>query len=237
MHILVAPDKFKGTLTRPSGCEAVATGWSRVRPADHVESVPMADGGEGTMQALVDALEGRVASASVSGPLGDASMLTSRWCPRPMACSASWRWRRASGLGLLARGAAGPESDDDPWHRGADARRDRGAARIGSSYASVGARPMMAGSVWRRRWASGSSTRRGADRAGRCGAARARSHRRHPCRPELGGSHLSRRMRRGQPADRTARRQHRVRPAEGRVSRRRAGARSSVGSPRGGGRA
>jgi glycerate kinase len=71
MRVLVAPDKFRGTLTARQAAEAVATGWRRVRPNDLLDLAPMADGGEGTMAALVDALHGDVFRASVTGPRGD----------------------------------------------------------------------------------------------------------------------------------------------------------------------
>jgi glycerate kinase len=71
MRILVAPDKFRGTLTARQAAEAVATGWRRVRPEDELDLAPMADGGEGTMAALVDALHGEVVRATVTGPGGD----------------------------------------------------------------------------------------------------------------------------------------------------------------------
>jgi glycerate kinase len=71
MRVLVAPDKFRGTLTAPQAARAVQTGWLRARPDDVVESVPMADGGEGTLEAMVDALGGRIERARVAGPLGD----------------------------------------------------------------------------------------------------------------------------------------------------------------------
>jgi glycerate kinase len=71
MRVLVAPDKFRGTLTARQAAEAVATGWRRTRPHDLLDLAPMADGGEGTMAALVDALHGEVIRASVTGPRGD----------------------------------------------------------------------------------------------------------------------------------------------------------------------
>jgi glycerate 2-kinase len=71
VRILVAPDKFRGTLTARQAADAFGTGWRRQRPRDDLELVPMADGGEGTMEALVDALSGRIELANVSGPLGD----------------------------------------------------------------------------------------------------------------------------------------------------------------------
>lgn len=71
MRILLAPDKFRGTLTARQAAEAMASGWHRERPDDELEVVPMADGGEGTMGALVEALGGRIEPATVAGPLGD----------------------------------------------------------------------------------------------------------------------------------------------------------------------
>ena len=71
MRVLVAPDKFRGTLSARQAAEAVATGWRRVRPGDELDLAPMADGGEGTMETLVDALGGEVVRAVVHGPRGD----------------------------------------------------------------------------------------------------------------------------------------------------------------------
>jgi glycerate 2-kinase len=71
MRILIAPDKFRGTLTARQAAEAIATGWRRSRPDDELDLAPMADGGEGTMTALVDALRGQVVPVMASGPRGD----------------------------------------------------------------------------------------------------------------------------------------------------------------------
>jgi glycerate 2-kinase len=71
VRVLVAPDKFRGTLTAPQAARAVQAGWLRARPDDAVECLPMADGGEGTLEAMVDGLGGWVERARVAGPLGD----------------------------------------------------------------------------------------------------------------------------------------------------------------------
>jgi glycerate kinase len=71
MRVLVAPDKFRGTLSARQAADAVAAGWRRIRPGDDLDLAPMADGGEGTMDALVSALGGRVERRRVAGPLGD----------------------------------------------------------------------------------------------------------------------------------------------------------------------
>jgi glycerate kinase len=52
MRVVIAPDKFKGTLTAPEAAEVIAEGWRRVRPSDEVLLRPMADGGDGTADVL-----------------------------------------------------------------------------------------------------------------------------------------------------------------------------------------
>ncbi|PIY49280.1 MAG: glycerate kinase [Armatimonadetes bacterium CG_4_10_14_3_um_filter_66_18] len=71
MRIVVAPDSFKGCLTALEVCDAMEAGIREVWPEAEVEKVPMADGGEGTVQSLVDATGGRVLKQQVTGPLGE----------------------------------------------------------------------------------------------------------------------------------------------------------------------
>ena len=47
LHVLIVPDKFKGTLTAPQAAAAIARGWAEARPRDRLELVPMSDGGDG----------------------------------------------------------------------------------------------------------------------------------------------------------------------------------------------
>ena len=47
MKVLIAPDKFKGTLSAPEVARVIATGWRRARPKDEVELLPICDGGDG----------------------------------------------------------------------------------------------------------------------------------------------------------------------------------------------
>lgn len=70
MKIVLAPDSFKGSLTAQKACEAMEKGIRKVFPAAWIVHVPMADGGEGTVQSLVDATKGKVYSAEVKNPLG-----------------------------------------------------------------------------------------------------------------------------------------------------------------------
>jgi glycerate 2-kinase len=70
MRILVAPDKFAGTLTAVEAAEAIAVGWRRHAPSDDVVTMPMADGGPGFVDVLHASLGGEVHAVSVRGPLG-----------------------------------------------------------------------------------------------------------------------------------------------------------------------
>lgn len=72
LRVVVAPDSFGGALDSVGVAAAIATGWSKVRPGDEVLRRPMADGGEGTLAAVADAL-GEAAqrrTAETTDPLG-----------------------------------------------------------------------------------------------------------------------------------------------------------------------
>ena len=71
MRVVIAPDKFKGSLTALEAAEAMARGLSRVDPCAEIDRVPMADGGEGTVAALVAATGGTYRTVTVTGPLGE----------------------------------------------------------------------------------------------------------------------------------------------------------------------
>lgn len=71
MKILIASDSFKGSNSSLEVAEAIEEGICRVFPDAEVEKVPIADGGEGTVEALVQANEGEVVHLTVGGPLGD----------------------------------------------------------------------------------------------------------------------------------------------------------------------
>jgi len=71
VNILVAPDSFKGSLTAVEAAEAMVQGIRAVMPEAEIVAVPLADGGEGTVEALVTATRGRILERTVTGPLGD----------------------------------------------------------------------------------------------------------------------------------------------------------------------
>lgn len=103
MRVLVAPDKFRGTLSAANAAEAIAAGVRRSLPDAAVDAVPMADGGEGTLDALVAALGGETREVTVSGPLGDPVRAAYAIVPGAGAPTAVIEMARASGLSLIAR--------------------------------------------------------------------------------------------------------------------------------------
>jgi len=71
MRIIIAPQSLKGSLTAAEAGKAIAQGARVVYPEAEIDIVPIADGGEGTVQALVDATGGRMIRKTVTGPLGE----------------------------------------------------------------------------------------------------------------------------------------------------------------------
>jgi glycerate kinase len=74
--IVVAPNAFKGTMTATQAAQAIARGVREVFPDAEVIEVPVADGGDGTVEALVTANRGEYRTAQVEGPLGDPVVAT-----------------------------------------------------------------------------------------------------------------------------------------------------------------
>ena len=72
MRVLVAPDSFKGSLTSVQVARALQQGWLRARPRDTVELSPLADGGEGTLDAVAAAGGWLELPAMARDPLGEA---------------------------------------------------------------------------------------------------------------------------------------------------------------------
>lgn len=73
MKIVLAPDSFKESLSALQVAESIERGFNQVLPNAEYVKVPMADGGEGTVQSLVDATGGRIIKKTVTGPLGEAA--------------------------------------------------------------------------------------------------------------------------------------------------------------------
>ena len=69
MRVLIAPDKFAGTLTAVEAAAAIAEGWHRQAPHDDLDLAPMADGGPGFVDVLHASLGGDLHALSVQRPL------------------------------------------------------------------------------------------------------------------------------------------------------------------------
>jgi glycerate 2-kinase len=94
--ILFAPDSFKGSLTSVEVARALAAGWSRARPADTLVLSPLADGGEGTLEAIAAAGGWTWQSAEVHDPLG--RPIPARWLRSEDGDRAVIEMATASGL-------------------------------------------------------------------------------------------------------------------------------------------
>ncbi len=103
MRVVIAPDSFKGSATAVEVARALSDGWSRSRPQDHVTLLPMADGGEGTVDAVASAMPGaELRRTRVPGP--DGREVEARWLMLPddgESRTALVELAEASGLLLL----------------------------------------------------------------------------------------------------------------------------------------
>ena len=100
LRVLIAPDSFKGSLSAAAVAEALAHGWCRARPDDTIDLAPLADGGEGTLDAIAAAGGWAWRSTTVSDPLG--RPVTARWLLSADGRAAALEMAEASGLSLVA---------------------------------------------------------------------------------------------------------------------------------------
>jgi glycerate kinase len=152
MHVLIAPDKFKGTLTATTAAAIIARGWRQVRPNDHLELLPMSDGGDGFGELLGHAL-------------GAKRQLTTTTDSAGRKCRAEWWWdaktrtaiietAKVNGLAMLPPGKFHP-FQLDTFGLGAVLRaaKRRGArnvlAGIGGSATNEGGFGMARALGWR----------------------------------------------------------------------------------------
>lgn len=100
LTVLISPDSFKGTASARQAAGAIAEGWQSVRPRDQVIVKPMADGGEGTADAIADASAGaRWIRSPATGP--DGRQVAADWLLLDDG-TAVVELARASGLPLMA---------------------------------------------------------------------------------------------------------------------------------------
>ncbi|MBX8485694.1 glycerate kinase [Pseudomonas cichorii] len=99
MKIVIAPDSFKDSLSAQAVATAIASGLADVWPTAELIECPMADGGEGTIEAVLAACNGQLMSAEVRGPLQ--SPVQAHWGWLPHSRTAIIEMAMASGLQLL----------------------------------------------------------------------------------------------------------------------------------------
>jgi len=108
MKIITAIDSFKGSLNSVEAGEAIKSGILSVYPDAHVQIVPIADGGEGTVNALVTGMNGQEETLTITGPLNDSVNATYGILPESQ--TAIIEIAQASGLVLV------PKAKRNPMH-------------------------------------------------------------------------------------------------------------------------
>ena len=99
MKVVIAPDSFKDSLSAQHVAEAIALGWQQVFPDAEIVTCPMADGGEGTIDAVLAACSGQWREQIVQGPLGESVLAKWGWLETEK--TAIIEMAQASGIQLL----------------------------------------------------------------------------------------------------------------------------------------
>ncbi len=129
MRVLIAPQEFKGSLAAVEAAELIAEGVRRALPDAEIDLAPLADGGPGTVDAIVKAAGGRLSTARVEGPLG--APVDARWGRIGDGRTAVIEMAAAAGLALLREDQLDPRRASTfgvgqlLWHA-----LEAGAARI-----------------------------------------------------------------------------------------------------------
>lgn len=99
MKIVIAPDSWKESLSASGVAQAIEKGFREIFPDALYVSVPVADGGEGTVDAMIAATQGTEQHARVTGPLGE--QVNARWGMSGDGSTAFIEMAAASGLALV----------------------------------------------------------------------------------------------------------------------------------------
>lgn len=157
MKIVIAPDSYKESLSALEVATAIEQGFREIWPDADYLKLPLADGGEGTVEAMVEATAGRIVHVEVTGPLGH--RVNAFYGLSGDARSAFIEMAAASGLEQV------PPAQRDPlkttsWGTGELIRHalDAGVEHI--IIGIGGTPPTMAARGWYRRWGPGYGMRR-----------------------------------------------------------------------------
>jgi len=106
MHVLIAPDKFKGTLTAREAADAIARGWRKARPKDSLELLPISDGGDGFGEVMGELLVAKPTKVKIV----DAAhrRCTALWWWAAQSKTAIIESARVIGLAMLPKGKFHP---------------------------------------------------------------------------------------------------------------------------------
>ncbi|WP_087607178.1 glycerate kinase [Klebsiella pneumoniae] len=99
MKIVIAPDSYKESLSASEVAQAIEKGFREIFPDAQYVSLPVADGGEGTVEAMIAATQGKEHFAWVTGPLGE--RVKACWGMSGDGVTAFIEMAAASGLGLV----------------------------------------------------------------------------------------------------------------------------------------
>jgi glycerate kinase len=108
MRILVAPDKFKGSVAAREAAQAIAAGLRDVLADAEITTLPIADGGEGTAEVICGAADGEWHECDVSDPVG--RQVTARYCTIADGATAVMEMSEAAGLWRIAERERNPET-------------------------------------------------------------------------------------------------------------------------------
>ena len=133
MQVLVAPDCYGDSLSAVEAAAAIATGWTRSRPADRFIVAPQSDGGPGFVEVLASRL-GEIRRSRVSGPLD--GTVEAEWVFEPGSATSYLECAQACGLALLG-GPPTPETALAAHSRGVG-QLIAEAVRVGSTRIVVG---------------------------------------------------------------------------------------------------
>ena len=133
MRVLIAPDSYGDSMTAVQAAAAIAAGWNRARPHDHLTIAPQSDGGPGFVAVLTGRV-GELRRLPACGPL-DAEV-DARWVFDPASATAYLECAQACGLHLLG----GP-----PTPRTALSAHSRGVGELITAALRAGARHIVVG--------------------------------------------------------------------------------------------
>ena len=133
MRVLIAPDSYGDSMTAVQAAAAMAAGWNRARPRDHLAIAPQSDGGPGFVAVLAGRV-GELRRLPVCGPLN--AEVDGRWVFDPASATAYLECAQACGLHLLG----GP-----PTTRTALSAHSRGVGQLMLAALRAGARHIVVG--------------------------------------------------------------------------------------------